>query len=60
MQKERYMYYIATGFDRDEGTIISETTFEKAPHKTFFVTKVPSDLMSNQDFMARRETRALP
>lgn len=50
------MYYIATGFDWKEGTIISETTFEKAPHKTFFNSEVPSDLLSNHDFVARRET----
>ena len=50
------MYYITTGFDWTEGTIISEATFTEAPHKTFFVPDVPSHLQSNPNFMARRET----
>lgn len=50
------MYYIASGIDWADGTIISNDTFAEAPHRGFFLNYIPSHLQGNKDFIARRET----
>lgn len=48
-------YFIATGFDWEQGKIIDTETFREGPHKNFFLDEVPEHLNTTDDYLARRK-----
>ena len=48
--------YIATGFQWAPGKVISNKTFAKSPHKSFFRPIVPPEFRGNPDYLARRQS----